>query len=127
MTGYSVEIKEASRQLSGKEKVKVKDTTDAIKLADATLVEPVIIDPDLYVILNVHNENAKKDQDKDYTNYLIQDKNGTSYVTGSESFWDSFMGIYEEMKDDDEEWKLKAYQVESKNYTGKAFLTCTII
>ena len=34
MTGYSVKIREASKELSKKERVMLKDTSDALKLDD---------------------------------------------------------------------------------------------
>ena len=123
MTGFSVSIKESSKELSAKQRIALKDTTNAIKLDEATQVESVIINVDMYAVLAVHNE---KSDNKDYDNYVVVDKNGTKYVTGSASFWSSFMDIYEEMCDEDEEWAIRAYRVPSKNYKGKDFITCSI-
>ena len=123
MTGYSVRIAEVSRELSAKERIKLKDTTDAIKLDEATQSGPIIIEPSLYAVLDVHNE---KSDNVDYKNYVLVDKNGDKYVTGSESFWSSFMEIAEEMEDAGEEYAIKAYRVPSKNYKGKEFLTCSV-
>jgi hypothetical protein len=123
MNGYSVSIKETSRELTAKQRIALKDTTTAIKLDEATQVEPVTINVDMYAVLAIHNE---KSENPDYDNYVVVDKNGTKYVTGSASFWSSFMDIYEEMQDEDEEWAIKAYRVPSKNYKGKDFITCSI-
>lgn len=123
MIGYSVSIKESSRELTAKQRVALKDTTSAIKLDDATQVEPVIINVDMYAILAIHNE---KSENPDYDNYIVVDKNGTKYVTGSASFWSSFMDIFTEMEGEDEAWTLKVYRVPSKNYKGKDFITCSI-
>ena len=123
MTGYSVRIAEVSRELSAKERIKLKDTTDAIKLDEATQSGAIIIEPSLYAVLDVHNE---KSDNVDYKNYVLVDKNGDKYVTGSESFWTSFMEIAEEMEDAGEEYAIKAYRVPSKNYKGKDFLTCSV-
>ena len=123
MEGYKVEIIESSKELSAKERISLKDTTNAIKLDEALAEGDVIITPVDYAILAIHNEKA---EDKDYENYIIVDKSGTKYVTGSSSFWNSFIEIYEEMKDEDEEYSILAYRVESKNYKGKYFLTCSI-
>ena len=46
-----------------------------------------------------NKRNEKSDTNKDYNNYMIVDKDGTKYITGSPSFWDSFNEIYEEMKE----------------------------
>ena len=123
MEDYKVEIKESSKDLSARERISLKDTTNAIKLDEALAEGNVIITPVDYAILAIHNEKA---EDKDYENYIIVDKSGTKYVTGSSSFWNSFIEIYEEMKDEDEEYSILAYRVESKNYKGKYFLTCSI-
>ena len=123
MYGYSVAIKESSRELTAKQRIALKDTTEAVKLDEATQVEPVIINVDMYAILAIHNE---KSENPDYDNYIVVDKNGTKYVTGSASFWSSFMDIFTEMEGEDEAWTLKVYRVPSKNYKGKDFITCSI-
>lgn len=124
MEGYSVSIAEVSKELTAKERIKIKDTTDAIKLDEATQATEVVIELDFYAILNIHNE---KSDNKDYKNYVLVDKNGNKYVTGSESFFTSFIAIYDEMKNEEEAWSVKAYRVPSKNYKGKDFLTCAIM
>lgn len=123
MTGFEVTIRETSREISAKERVKIKDTTNAVKLDTATQSGRVNIVPDMYAILDIHNENG---DDKDYVNYIVVDADGTKYVTGSESFWSSFINIYNEMKDESEEWSLEVYRVPSKNRPGKDFITCSI-
>ena len=123
MTGYSVEIEETSKDLSAKERIKIKDTTDAIKLDEVTQGGAIIIYPAMYAVLDIHNE---KSDSVDYKNYIIVDKDGTKYVTGSTSFWSSFMNIYEEMSGEQEDWSIKVYRAPSKNYKGKDFITCSI-
>ena len=124
MTGYSVEIKETSKQLSAKERIAIKDTSNALKLDIECEEDGVIITPVAFAILSIHNE---KSDNKDYENYVITDKDGTKYVTGSESFWNAFISIWVEMQEEEEEWGIKAYKLDSKNYKGKKFLTCSII
>lgn len=124
MEGYAVTIKETSKQLSAKQRIAIKDTTNAMKLDEATAnAENVLIYPEMWAVLAIHNE---KSDDVDYENYVLVDKDGTKYVTGSKSFWTSFMDIYREMENEDEEWGIKVYRVESKNYKGKQFITCSI-
>lgn len=122
--GYEVKIAEASKELTAREKIAIKDTTDCVKLDTATEQGTVIITPDYYAVLDVHNE---KSEDKDYKNYIVVDKDGTKYVTGSESFWESFSDIFSDMEGEDEEYSVKAYRVESKNYKGKTFIACSIV
>lgn len=124
MNGYSVEIAETNKELTAKERIRLKDTSDAIKLDEATKEGEIIITPASYAVLQIHNE---KSENKDYNVYLIEDVDGTKYVTGSESFFTSFMDIFSEMEGESEEWQVKAYRLPSKNYKGKEFLTCSII
>lgn len=124
MEGYSVSIKETSKQLSAKERIQFKDTTSAKKIDEESQNGDFIITPSFYGILEVHNE---KSDNVDYENYVIVDESGEKYVTGSASFWSSFMDIAKEMEGETEEWAVKVFRVPSKNYKGKDFLTCSII
>ena len=123
MTGYEVTIKEASMELTAKERIRLKDTTNAIKLDIATDNAPITIAPKAFAILSIHNE---KSDNVDYLNYIIVDKDDNKYVTGSESFWSSFKSIWDEMETEAEEWELEIYKLDSKNYKGKKFLTCSL-
>ena len=126
MTGYSVKIEDSSKELTKKERVMFKDTSDAKKLDEIITTDALIIDPDFWVMLMVHNE---KSDNVDYPVYIIVDKNGEKYITGSEAFWTTFSDIYDEMTADGdyEPWQLKCYKLDSKNYKGKQFLTCSVI
>lgn len=121
---YSVTIVETSKELSAKERIAMKDTTDAIKLDTACEGTDLIITPVAYAILAIHNE---KSDNVDYENYVIVDSENNKYVTGSNSFWSSFKNIWDEMVDESEEWGLKCYKLDSNNYNGKQFLTCSIV
>ena len=125
MEGYTVKIEESSEELKGKQRIIMKDTSDALKLDEATEGgNSIVIKVEKWAILKVHNE---KSDDKEYENYVIVDNEGHKFVTGSLSFWSSFINIYEEMKDEDEEWAIKVYRLPSKNYKGKEFITCSVI
>lgn len=123
---YKVEIISTSREFTAREKIRVKDTSDAVSLDEATQEGPVLIDYDAHAVLQVHNE---KSDSKDYHKLVVLDKNGQKYVTGSESFMRSLSDITDEMMgaDDGDEWQIKAYRKDSKNYKGKQFLTCSIV
>ena len=125
---YSVTIREASRDLTAKEKIAYRDFGNAIKL-DENLTEDdaMMISPKDYVILDVHNEKAKGN--KDYTKYIIIDTANNKYVTGSESFFTRFIEIFETMKEDapDEEYQIECYKRPSKNYAGKSFISCSLV
>ena len=124
MEGYSVNIREVSRNITAKERVMLKDTTNAISLDEVTQGAKFVFEPNYYAILDVHNE---KSEDKDYSKYVIVNKAGTKLVTGSESFFTSFKSIMDEMSDCDEEFSIEVYRMPSKNYKGKEFITCSIV
>lgn len=124
MVGYNVTISSASRELSARERIAIKDFSNAIPLDEATKDGKLVITPVDYAVLDVHNE---KSDNKDYKKFVVIDAAGTKYVTGSENFFDSFMEIMEEMSGEDEEFSIEVYQMESKNYKGKSFITCSIL
>lgn len=124
MTGYSVKIVNASKELSARDRVAVKDTTNAIALDDATKESPLVIAIDYYVELAIHNE---KSEDKDYNKYVVVDKSGNKFVTGSKSFFTAMLEIMDEMSDSGEDFEIQVYRMPSKNYKGKEFLTCSIV
>lgn len=125
MNGFEVKITETTANLDAKMRVKLKDITNAIKLDEVTSVDDYFyITPVDYAILDVHNENS---DNKDYKLFIIIDVNGDKYVTGSPSFLNAFMAIWDEMKDEEKgSWKIGAYKRDSKNYKGKTFMTCSL-
>lgn len=124
-TTYKAMVEDASWTMTAREKLRYTDLTDAIQLDEATQSGDVIIDVDKWAVINVHNE---KSDSVDYMKYVIIDNDGQVYVTGSETFWKSFVQIYEVMSDDGETtYSIKVYRRESKNYKGKDFITCRII
>lgn len=131
MENFSAKIVECTHELTARERILLKDTTDARKIDNEVDLcmktgEKFIITPTDYAVLEIHNEKSK--DRKDYNNYIILDKDGNKYVTGSPSFWQSFMAIWNEMRSDsDEEFQIHIYKVPSKNYSGKDFITCSII
>ena len=127
MTNYSVKVVESSKELTKKEIVMFKDLSDAVNLSEFIDEHggAVMVDVESWVELAIHNEKAKDGQNKDYTNFVVVDKNGTRYYTGSESFWSSFMDIWCDMEDSTEEWSLKVYKKQSKG--KKDFITCSVM
>jgi len=125
MEGYKATITFASKELTGKEKVMLKDLTNAISLDDATDGNaPLVVDLDYYALIHIHNERS---ENKEYDVCVAVDKTGTKYRTGSESFRTSLEEIVEDMADTGEEWSLSVYRMPSKNYKGKSFITCSVV
>ena len=129
MTGYEAKIVFSSKELTAREKIKLKDLTNAVQLDEATQnadfegAGNLVITPDYYAEIAVHNE---KSDSKDYTKFVVVDKSGNKYVTGSESFMNAFLEIFNEMQGENEEYSIEVYRMPSKNYKGKEFLTCSI-
>ena len=126
MEGYKATVERSSKELTVKEKIMLKDTSDAIKLDDVVKEEAIVITPDYYAIVAIHNE---KSDTKDYKKIVIVDKlTGEKYTTGSMPFITTFEDIVDEMADaGEDEFTIKIYPKESKNYKGKYFITCSII
>ena len=123
---YEVTIKEASFEMSARDRLRYKDTSTAIALEEATKENPLIItNPTNYVVLEVKNDKVT-DGDSTYTKYVIIDSAGNSYITGSASFWNSFWNIFTEMQGE-AEYSIEVHQYESKNYRGKNFIKCNIV
>lgn len=123
---YYVTISYTNKELTARERIKIKDTADAISIDQATAAEAVTITPDIYAVLKIHNE---KSEDKDYEQLVIIDKDGEKWYTGSPSFIEAFFDISEEMEAEgtDEVYSIKSFRRPSKNYSGKTFLTCSIV
>lgn len=125
MTGYSVKVVECTKDLTARERVKIKDTTNAIKLDEATQGGAIVIAYDYHAVLAIHNEKL---DDPDYWQYVVVDTAGNKYVTGSESFFTAMTEIVDEMIAAGEtDFELEVYRMDSKNYKGKQFITCSIV
>ena len=126
--GYSVEIIEASKEFTVREKLAMKELGNAVGI-DTALDETdtLIISPADYAVLKIHNDKAKGD--KDYKKYVVIDTAGTKYVTGSESFFRNFIDIFETMRVEapEEEYMIECYKRPSKNYNGKNFISCSMV
>lgn len=120
---YTAEITKCNKELSKKERVMYKNASDCKRLDDETIkTGSLVIKPTLWLELSVHNDKAKN---PDYTQYIIVDEDGTSYLTGSENFMANFLSIAEEMEG--EPFEVEVYRKPSKNFNGKDFLTCKLI
>ena len=123
MKDYEVKIAGSSHELTARERLMYKDTSNAVRLDEAIAKGAIVITPVAYAVLEIHNE---KGDDKDYNNYVVVDSEGNKYVTGSSSFWKAFEDIWDEMSSENEPFEIEIYRLESKNYKGKQFITCSI-
>lgn len=124
MRDYEVTLVHATRELKGKELVMAKQFTDAISLKDIVKENgAVLIDVDYLAEFSVHNERS---ENKDYTVYILCDKEGNKYQTSSISFYESAVDCIADMDEVEEGWSLKVFGMKSKNFAGD-FLTATIV
>lgn len=127
MANYTTSITESSKELSTREKIKLKDLTSAIAIDKVVEPEkPLVIAPDFYARISIHNEKLPENE-QDYGTMVIVDKSGTKYYTGSDSAISSFVDIFDEMIETAEPFEIEFYKRESKNYSGKHFITCSLV
>ena len=93
MTGYEVKIIESSKELTARERISLKNFDEMIALDEVVNSETpkITIDVSGYVVARVHNE---KSDNVDYEKYIIIDKDGQRYITGSQPFFSSFKEIF---------------------------------
>ena len=128
-SNYSATIRESSREFTAKERVMFKDLQNAVSCVDFAKEcraneGRATIEVKDWAIIDIHNDSA---DNTDYTVYLFIDKADTKYYTSSDPAWNSFMNIYTEMKDSDEDWGIELNLIPSKKYNGKEILTCSLI
>lgn len=125
---YKSEVKEVfGKELTKKERAMLKDLTDCTVLGTEAESNgcDIIIHPAFYAILSIHNDSLSE---PDYEVFVIVDRDGTKYQTGSDSFITSFRDIMDDMQGEDPEtWAIKATLKPSKNRTGKSFLKAVLI
>ena len=120
---YEVKLVESSRELTARDKIRFKNFSAAVALD--TLVadekESFSFIPTGYAIFNVHNERA---ENIDYPLYIIEDKAGNLYKTGSLSFFGRFKEIFDTMMQDapGEDFSVSAIKRPSARYKGKYIL-----
>ena len=127
MKNYEVHIKGSSKELTAREKIRLKDLSNSTNLDTLTKEHGnVVIDVDYYVILAIHNE--KSEERPDYENIVVVDKAGNKFNTGSASFIRSLEDIVDELADAGEtDYSIEVYRKESNNYKGKEFITCSLV
>lgn len=121
---FTTTIRESSMELSARDRIKVKDISSSKSLDELVTPEKSFeFTPVGIVVLDVHNENSKSD--KDYVKYVFVGDDGQRYNTGSQTLYNNYLDILEEMGD--EPFAIECYKKPSKNYKDKYFLACTLV
>lgn len=128
MEGYKAELIKGSREFTKTEKILVTMGTHTA-LDEQLEMADVEVNLDWWALVKVYNE---KSDNKEYEIFLLKDKSGLIFHTSSQSFYVSFMNIWDIMTDDMEDKSDPGYSIickrkESKNYKGKFFFTCDIV
>ena len=129
---YKSEITFASKELTKREKVMLSDVSSATKFDEVVkgVDDTFDMEPVAYAVVSIENDKAKGE--KQYEVIVILDAAGNKFVTGSQSFREAFIGIWDQMTDngviaEGEEFSIRVYKRPSKNYSGKAFISCALI
>lgn len=125
---YTINIVETSRELTKKERVQLK-TNAATKLDELISTAPgestlVLEGITGYAVLEIHNPKAV--DNKDYKHYVILTEENGMFYTGSETFFNRFRPIWEEMAGE-KDWGLECVKVPARKYPGKHFLSCNLV
>lgn len=120
---FNIEIVKSNRDLTKREVLAMKDTSDALQIDEFVALADgdAILTPTTWAMLHVTNDAADHGE---YDKLVIID-GARKYVTGSATFINSFIDIANEMGSD--AYQIKCFARESKNYKGKHFLKCTIV
>ena len=125
MKDYKVEIKSCSKELTARERIQLKDLTNAVKIEPLTEVEPLVIPIAFHAELHVINPAS---EDKEYDTFVLVDHEGNKFYSGSESLWSSYINIYDELVDaGEEDFAISITRLPSKKREGKHFLTCSLV
>lgn len=122
---YSAQVVKATKELTGRQMVALRNFSDMIQLNDQTKENDVIIDINYVACVKVHNE---KSDNKDYMKYVFVDNNGTKYITGSEPLYREYVDIKEALEagGDTDPISIIVTRKASKNNQND-FLTCILI
>lgn len=125
MADFTSKVSYVSKDIDAKDRIKLKDTTNAMKIDEMVNDGTLRIAVDYYAVISIHNEKADP---KDYEQILIVDRDGQKFVTGSPSFRRSLSDIIDDLNDAGiTEYELDCYKRPSKNYSGKYYLTCSLV
>lgn len=113
--------------LTGKDRIILTDTRNAVKLNKATATESLKILVKGWGRLRVEDTSGEKET---YELTVLIDEEGNKYTTGSDAFYNQFATISTQLVDAGEGIcgnTISVYQMDSKNHTGKKFLTCSLV
>ena len=117
-------IVETSRELTARERLKFLDSAKATKLDEATEAGAFTLSPADYAIVERSDDS---EDGETYNMIVILATDGEFYTSGSSSLIESFLTIFNTMKDEGEPYEIMVERKESKKRPGKYYLTCSIV
>lgn len=126
-TDFKVTIDECTKELDVRERIKLKDFTDAVSF-DSLITDgtPLTVEVAYIAQLSIHNEHSHGDHD--YKKTMVVDTAGTKYHTGSSSFLNAISDIRDELLEAGETgpFTIEVFKKPSNNYKDKSFITCVL-
>lgn len=128
---YTVKVLEKQGTVTTKDIIKAKDISNTIALDRAVDDNNMLDIGKVIGYVKVEIFNPKSHDEKIYRKLVLicenEDGEKNYYSTGSESFESAFIMLWDEVQDLDEWWSVQVFKKPSKNYSGKGFLTCTLL
>lgn len=124
---FEAKIVRSNREnMTAREKIALKDTTNAQSLEELTREAPFVVVVHEWAVIHVSNDMS---ENKEYDKYLIVDPDGAKFATGSPSFWNALSAIIDELEsaNDHDDFTIEVVQRPSRNYSGKTFLSCALV
>lgn len=125
MNKYESTIVEATREISKREALKMKQMTDVLSINDLMENDKLLIEGVRAGFkLHVLNEKA---ENPEYDVYIIETMEGQLYKTGSDSLWRNLKEILEDFREEIEAGEridILCYKRPSKNIQSGKFITC---
>ena len=124
--GYKSEIINSNREFTKREELKFKEVADCLSLDKVCNDDSsTLIEVDIFAVIHIENPTAKNPE---YDVCVIVDKEGKKYKTGSQTFINSLLTIYGELKEAgelEEGLTISVFKKQSKNFDGK-FINCCL-
>lgn len=118
-------IEGSSKELSARERIALKHPENTVGINEfLSRAGKFTMSPAWYASVRIEDPEAPDDEQVRHS-YLIADKDGTIYATGSESFMSSFLDIFTEMQGEEEPYEISVFKAKSR--TGKDYITCALI
>lgn len=122
---FKAKVDYGSREFTKSEAISLTDFNAMVKLDEHIEDEgaAVVLDLAAYFIVDVTNKKSEKEN---YNVYVYEAEDGVRYYTSSESAQNAIEDIVEAY-DSEFPIPVKFYKKPSKNYSGKMFITASVI